>query len=53
MYYTRYFRGPEAPAIFAPPLDAMGSFSLLTLLSDNDTWSVTISGRRPTRRCGR
>ena len=44
VYYTRYFRGPEAPAIFSPPLSAMGSFSLLTLLSDNDTWSVTIFG---------
>ena len=44
VYYTRYFRGPEAPVVFAPPLSAMGSFSLLTLLSDNDTWSVTIFG---------
>lgn len=41
-YYTRYFRGPERPAALGPTLLPVGSFSLLTLYGDNDTWSVTV-----------
>jgi 2-polyprenyl-6-methoxyphenol hydroxylase-like FAD-dependent oxidoreductase len=41
-YYTRYFRGPERPAFKGPGLTPIGSFSLLTLYGDNDTWSATI-----------
>jgi 2-polyprenyl-6-methoxyphenol hydroxylase-like FAD-dependent oxidoreductase len=44
VYYTRYFRGPDAPAMLGPPLVPFGSFSLLTLPGDNDTWSVTVWG---------
>ncbi len=44
VYYTRYFRGPEYPVAMAPPLSMMGSVSLLTLRSDNNTWSVTVFG---------
>jgi 2-polyprenyl-6-methoxyphenol hydroxylase-like FAD-dependent oxidoreductase len=43
-YYTRYFAGDEHPAWLAPPLSPFGSFSLLTLPGDNDTWSVTVWG---------
>jgi 2-polyprenyl-6-methoxyphenol hydroxylase-like FAD-dependent oxidoreductase len=41
VYYTRYFRG-EQPVALAAPLSAIGCFSLLTLRSDNGTWSVTV-----------
>ena len=41
VYYTRYFTGPARPQRRGPALQPMGSFSLLTLDSDNDTWSVT------------
>jgi flavin-dependent dehydrogenase len=41
IYYTQYFRGPRQPAIVGPPVAPMGSFSVLTIPSDNDTWSVT------------
>jgi 2-polyprenyl-6-methoxyphenol hydroxylase-like FAD-dependent oxidoreductase len=42
VYYTRFFTGPARPRRVA--LVAMGSFSLLTLDGDNDTWSVTLFG---------
>ncbi len=42
VYYTRYFTGPEAPVMYGPALNAMGTFSVLTLPGDNDTWSVTL-----------
>lgn len=42
VYYTRYFTGPSRPARLGPPLVPIGTFSLLTLDGDNDTWSVTI-----------
>jgi 2-polyprenyl-6-methoxyphenol hydroxylase-like FAD-dependent oxidoreductase len=44
IYYTRYFRSlnGERPQYLAPLLTPMGTFSLLTLQGDNDTWSVTI-----------
>ena len=44
VYYTRYFTGPDRPQRRGPALQPMGSFSLLTLDSDNDTWSVTLFG---------
>ena len=50
VYYTRYFTGPSLPQRLGPALMPMGSFSLLTLHSDNDTWSVTafaMTGDRP------
>jgi 2-polyprenyl-6-methoxyphenol hydroxylase-like FAD-dependent oxidoreductase len=53
-YYGRYFRSPGAmPAIMGPLLAAYGSFSVLTLPADNDTWAVTLYGLaddRPLRR---
>ncbi|TNC26934.1 FAD-dependent oxidoreductase [Amycolatopsis alkalitolerans] len=42
MYYSRYFTGPERPKALAGPLGPFGTFSLLTLMGDNDTWSVTL-----------
>ncbi|MDD7920828.1 NAD(P)/FAD-dependent oxidoreductase [Actinomycetospora callitridis] len=42
-YYTRYFSGP-LPAWRAAPLVPYGTVTLLTIPSDNDTWSVTVSG---------
>jgi 2-polyprenyl-6-methoxyphenol hydroxylase-like FAD-dependent oxidoreductase len=42
VYYTRYFTGPNRPRRIGPALAPMGSISLLTLDSDNDTWSVTL-----------
>lgn len=42
-YYTRYFTGRQ-PERRAPTLMPVGSISLLTLVGDNDTWSVTIFG---------
>jgi len=44
VYYTRYFAGPTPPMPMAPLLSELGSVSLLTLLSDNDTWSLTFYG---------
>jgi 2-polyprenyl-6-methoxyphenol hydroxylase-like FAD-dependent oxidoreductase len=42
-YYTRYFHGPGGPPpALAGLLVPLGSFSLLYLPSDNQTWSVTI-----------
>ena len=41
MYFTRYFRGVQ-PQRLAPTLTAIGTISLLTLLGDNGTWSVTV-----------
>jgi 2-polyprenyl-6-methoxyphenol hydroxylase-like FAD-dependent oxidoreductase len=43
-YYTRYFRSPggDPPAFITGLLTHFDSFSLLTLPSDADTWSVTI-----------
>ena len=42
-YYTRYFRG-SLPEAMGPILSALGSFSVLTLPGDGDTWSVTVFG---------
>jgi 2-polyprenyl-6-methoxyphenol hydroxylase-like FAD-dependent oxidoreductase len=52
LYYTRFFRG-EQPRLLAPQLTAIGTFSLLTLPGDGDTWSVTVlgaAGDRPLKR---
>jgi 2-polyprenyl-6-methoxyphenol hydroxylase-like FAD-dependent oxidoreductase len=49
VYYTRFFSG-TMPVRRASVLAPLGSFSLLTLLGDNDTWSVTLfaaSGDQP------
>jgi 2-polyprenyl-6-methoxyphenol hydroxylase-like FAD-dependent oxidoreductase len=43
LYYTRFFRG-EQPRLLGPQLMAIGTFSLLTLPGDRDTWSVTVLG---------
>jgi 2-polyprenyl-6-methoxyphenol hydroxylase-like FAD-dependent oxidoreductase len=41
-YYTRYYTGPELPAKMGPVLSELGGFTLLTLVGDNGTWSVTV-----------
>jgi 2-polyprenyl-6-methoxyphenol hydroxylase-like FAD-dependent oxidoreductase len=43
LYYTRHFRG-QVPDVRGPINCAVGSFSILTLPGDNDTWSVTLYG---------
>jgi 2-polyprenyl-6-methoxyphenol hydroxylase-like FAD-dependent oxidoreductase len=55
IYYTRHFRvrDGQLPAFRAPVSTPIGTFSLLTLLGDNETWSVTIfisSGDQPLKR---
>jgi 2-polyprenyl-6-methoxyphenol hydroxylase-like FAD-dependent oxidoreductase len=42
VYYTRYFTGRAQPQRAGPVLMPLGSVSVLTLYSDNDTWSVTV-----------
>lgn len=52
LYYTRYFASPTPPKRIGPALLPMGIFSILTLLGDNDTWSVTLfttSNNKPMR----
>lgn len=41
-YYTQYFTGPKPPAKMGPVLSELGSFTLLTLVGDNGTWSLTV-----------
>ena len=41
-YYTRYYCGSQRPQRIGPALTELGSFTLLTLASDNDTWSLTV-----------
>lgn len=44
-YYGRYFHAPGAmPPVMGGLLAPYGSFSILTLPADNDTWSVTLYG---------
>jgi 2-polyprenyl-6-methoxyphenol hydroxylase-like FAD-dependent oxidoreductase len=55
IYYGRFFRSADGttPQPFGPLLAPMGTFSLLTLPSDNGTWSVTAvisSGDRALKR---
>ena len=55
LYYARYFRstGAGLPRFRAPPGTAVGTFSIGTILGDNDTWAVTLcasSGDRPLKR---
>ena len=55
LYYTRFFRsrGGGLPPYRSAPLTALGTFSILVLPGDNDTWSVTLfssSGDRPLKR---
>jgi 2-polyprenyl-6-methoxyphenol hydroxylase-like FAD-dependent oxidoreductase len=44
IYYGRFFRSADGttPQPFGPLLAPIGTFSILTLPSDNGTWSVTI-----------
>ena len=52
IYYTRYFTG-TMPQRRASVLMPIGSISVLTLVADNDTWSVTIftsAGDQPLKR---
>jgi 2-polyprenyl-6-methoxyphenol hydroxylase-like FAD-dependent oxidoreductase len=44
IYYGRYFRSSDGttPQPFGPLLAPIGSFSILTLPSDNGTWALTI-----------
>lgn len=54
-YFGRYFRSNNGgtPAIMGPLLAPYGSFSILTLPADNDTWAVTLyalSDDKATRR---
>jgi 2-polyprenyl-6-methoxyphenol hydroxylase-like FAD-dependent oxidoreductase len=44
VYYSRFFAGPQLPVRRAPAVSPIGSFSLLTLPGDGDTWSVTVYG---------
>ncbi len=55
IYYGRYFRSADGttPQPFGPLLAPIGTFSILTLPSDNGTWAVTIvasSGDRVLKR---
>ncbi|MEO6651654.1 MAG: FAD-dependent monooxygenase [Ilumatobacteraceae bacterium] len=45
-YYGRYFRSVDGsmPAIIGPLLGPYGSFSILTLPADDNTWAVTLYG---------
>jgi 2-polyprenyl-6-methoxyphenol hydroxylase-like FAD-dependent oxidoreductase len=45
-YCGRYFRSTDGsmPAIMGPLLAPYGSFSILTLPADNNTWAVTLYG---------
>jgi 2-polyprenyl-6-methoxyphenol hydroxylase-like FAD-dependent oxidoreductase len=45
VYYTRYFTGPAVPALRTRANSPAGSISLITLPSDNGTWSVTVYGQ--------
>jgi 2-polyprenyl-6-methoxyphenol hydroxylase-like FAD-dependent oxidoreductase len=52
-YYTRFFRGDAPPTVRGPMLTPIGSFSILTIPSDDGTWSVTLyaaSGDQPLKR---
>lgn len=42
VYYSRYFRGPAVPPFTGPPVVELGTISVLTIPSDNGTWSVTV-----------
>lgn len=44
IYYTRYFQsaGGGTPQPRVPLLAAIGTFSILTIPADNDTWSMTM-----------
>jgi 2-polyprenyl-6-methoxyphenol hydroxylase-like FAD-dependent oxidoreductase len=43
LYYTRHFRG-QVPDFRGPVNTHVGTFSILTLPGDNDTWCVTLYG---------
>lgn len=41
-YYSRFFTGSSRPQRQGPQVAEIGTFSVLTLDGDNDTWSVTL-----------
>lgn len=41
-YYTRFYTGSTMPTPMAPLVSVIGTFIILTLTGDNDTWSVTL-----------
>jgi 2-polyprenyl-6-methoxyphenol hydroxylase-like FAD-dependent oxidoreductase len=41
-YYSQFFSGKTLPRRIGPGLMPMGIFSILTILGDNDTWSITL-----------
>lgn len=41
-YYSQFFSGKPQPRRIGPALMPMGIFSILTILGDNDTWSITL-----------
>lgn len=41
-YYTRFYRGDTQPVPMGPAVACVGTFLILTLLGDNNTWSVTL-----------
>jgi flavin-dependent dehydrogenase len=43
VYYSRFYAG-EMPVFKAPGASPIGSFSVLTLPSDNNTWAITVYG---------
>jgi 2-polyprenyl-6-methoxyphenol hydroxylase-like FAD-dependent oxidoreductase len=45
IYYTRFFRARDGqtPEFRAPPIMPVGTFSLITIPSDNDTWSIVVA----------
>jgi 2-polyprenyl-6-methoxyphenol hydroxylase-like FAD-dependent oxidoreductase len=56
IYYSRFFRvrgGEPPPPLRSAPLTPIGSFSILLIPGDNETWSVTLyisTGDRPLKR---
>jgi 2-polyprenyl-6-methoxyphenol hydroxylase-like FAD-dependent oxidoreductase len=51
-YYSRFYSGKTVPHRIGPAITPMGIFSILTILADNDTWSVTLytPGGKPAMR---
>jgi flavin-dependent dehydrogenase len=42
VYYTRHFTGPSKPPLPGRNVTAQGTFSVITIHGDTDTWSVTL-----------
>lgn len=41
-YYTRHFTGSTKPPLLSRTLTPQGTFSIITVHGDSDTWSVTV-----------